>query len=132
MLEINKNSIMRVVNHTLLCMALSTTVMNTVSLAASNTVTERGNVSFEFNDIPLKSIFQLIMNATNQDVVGYDMVPDVTVSISASDVNGAQLRNFLLNCSGLMLSERDKGFEISVDKSVNPENITECIESFEG
>ncbi len=110
---------------------VATTLFNvaTLTFAQGSEAKKHHNVDFTFNEIPLESIFQLMMDATDRRVKNFDQVPEVIVSIHAIGVRDILLEAYLLQCSGLKLESQGNTFNL-VKNGVVPTNeyVIECIE----
>ncbi len=103
-------------------------LVTTQSLATK--ILQDKEISFNFDKIPLKSVLELIFDANPKEVIGYENVPDISVSFEAWNVSVQKVEKLVLKCSGLKLVSRGKSFEIVKDNSFNNDfsQLNKCIQ----
>ena len=106
--------------------------VSTASFAASVEMKKSAKVSFEFNDVKLTDMLQLVMMGANTIVASYDAVPDLNASLTATEVDNERLKSYLLRCSGLSLKSNDDG-EYIIEKSQHKsrQEIIDCVQAFD-
>ena len=130
MLEKHNNSKLNTILGITLCSFLLVFALTKAPQSIATEPTKDMEVSFKFDEIPLKSILELIFDANPKEVTGYENVPDINISFEAWNVSAIQIQNLILKCSGLVLIPQDNKFKIVKDKSFggNYSQINECVQ----
>jgi len=90
-------------------------------------------ISFNFKDMELKSVIQLVGDAMPREVTGYENIPKIKISVDARDVSAQYFELLLLKCSGLELIPDGDAFKLVKDNSFDGslENISECLKNIQ-
>ena len=130
MLEKHHNSTFKNILGLSLCAIITTFALTKApeTIASDETFAEN-EVSFNFNDIPLKDILQLIRDATNREIIGYNKLPAINISLEASHVDALELERLILKCTGFKLTNKGKYFELEENNlsSVDINKSNDCI-----
>ncbi len=128
MLEKHNNSKINNIFGIVLCTVLLVFALTKAPQSIAKEFGKDSELSFEFNEIPLVDILSLIFNSTQKDVIGYENVPNLLLSLEANNVSANQISNLILKCSGLKLSAKGSQFEIvSInDSEIAYNNTREC------
>lgn len=132
MLEKHKNSKINNILGITLCTFLLVFALTKAPQSIAAEAEKDQEVSLNFNDIPLRSVLKLVFEANpkGKEVLGYKNVPEINISIAATQVSALQVEKLLLKCSGLKLEAKDNYFEIVKDTSFNKDlsKTSECVQ----
>ncbi len=112
-----------------LCATLTVFALTKAPESIANETINKNEVSFNFKEIPLKSILMLITDAMNKEIVGFNKLPNIKTSVYATHVDGKQLEGLILKCTGYKLENKGSYYEIMKDKQTrhNINNSNQCI-----
>lgn len=129
MLEKHKNSALTNILGISLCAIITVFALTKAPKSIAQDTVNNQNVSFKFKDIPLKSVLMLVADGTNKEVVGFNKLPDINISVTATHVSGKQFEELILKCTGFKLESRGSHYEIMKDEQSksNLKNSNQCI-----
>ncbi len=129
MLEKHKNSALTTILGISLCVIITVFALTKAPESIAKEEVKTEDVSFNFKDIPLKTILMVVADGMNKEIVGFNKLPDINVSVSATHVDGKQLEELILKCTGYKLESKGGFFEIMKDEQSksNLNNSNQCI-----
>lgn len=129
MLEKHKNSFIKNILGISLCATLTVFALTKAPESIASEDDAQQDVSFKFNDTPLKTILMLIADASEQNIVGYEKLPDINITVEATHVSSKDLQNLILSCTGFKLLQNGSEYEITSDNNSNltVDNSNQCI-----
>ncbi len=130
MLEKHNNSKVNNILGITLCAFLLIFALTKAPQSIATEPLEDTTITMKFVDIPLKSILELIFEASPKDVIGYENVPEIKINFQAWNVSANQLEKLILKCSNLELIPKNDQFEIIKGRSFNNDysKLHECIQ----
>ncbi len=129
MLEKHKNSALTTILGVSLCAIITVFALTKAPKSIAQETAKNQSVSFNFKDISLKTILMLMADATPKEIVGYDKLPDINVTVTAINVSSQLFEDIILKCTGFKMESRGDTYEIMKDEQFNSnlENSNQCI-----
>jgi len=131
MLEKHSNSKINNILGITLCTFLLVFALTKAPQTIASELEKDKKTNFELIEAPLIMAFVLVFDSNSKanDIIGYDNIPHIVMSINARNVSGIQVENLLLKCSGLKLIPQGEKLKIVKDKTFNNDytQINECI-----
>jgi len=116
-----------------ICTLIGVYILTNASLSFAIENKSDNKVSFKMNDIELKSVIQLVTNANQRTITGYENVPNIKISVDATDVSAKYFEVLLLKCSSLKLVTIGDKFKIEKRKKYEgtSESMNKCLQEIQ-